>query len=185
MKLTTIKSVIIGSAMLGLVLFSCNDDTTPDPKPNTNNNNTSEYTHFSVKLTDAPGDYEEVNIDIQKVRVQLSDSSWKDLTTNAGIYDLLTLRNGVDTTIVNDSLTKGVYITGMRLVLGDSNNVYVDSAYYALKVPSGTTSGYKINFSDSLAADSLNIILDFDAEKSIVQQGQGHDYLLKPVVKVK
>lgn len=175
MKFLNIKTLVLGLAVLA---FACNDsdDLTPTR---------SEGSSFiTINLTDAPGDYEEVNIDLKSIRAQLSDSSWVDFTTNAGIYDLLKLQNGIDTTIVKDSLSKGTVITQLRLILGDSNSVLVDSAYYDLKVPSGSTSGFKILFSDSLSTDSLNITLDFDAEKSVVQQGNQNRYLLKPVVKV-
>lgn len=171
--------VIIG--LLVLVVASCTESEEPTPTQNTKTG----YSQLKVKLTDAPGDYQQVNINISQVRVQTTDSSWIDLTTNHGYYDLLTLQNGIDTTIVQDSLTKGTYITAIRLILGDSNNVMVDSNFYPLKVPSGSTSGYKINFQDSLQADSLTITLDFDADKSIIKQGNKNDYLLKPVLKVK
>ena len=167
--------------LLFVFLYACNDDLNP-VLPGGGNSN---YSFITINLTDAPGDYEEVNIDVQTVRAQLTDSSWVDFTTNTGIYDLLTLQNGIDTTIVKDSLSKGSVITQLRLILGDSNTVLVDSNYYSLKVPSGSSSGFKIQFTDSLSADSLNITLDFDAEKSIVQQGNQNKYLLKPVIKVK
>lgn len=176
-----IHIVVLVMFLVPCVFYSCTTDDAPTPIKNQK----TEYSQMRINLTDAPGDYQQVNINVQKVRVQIMDSSWIDLTTRAGYYDLLTLRNGIDTTIVQDSLTKGTYITQMRLVLGDSNNVMVDSNFYPLKVPSGSTSGYKINFTDSLKADSLIITLDFDAEKSIIQQGNKHDYLLKPVIKVK
>ena len=55
-----------------------------------------------VRLTDAPGDFQEVNIDLQEVQIHL-DEDWVSLPTNAQVYDLLTLQNGIDTTIVNTS----------------------------------------------------------------------------------
>lgn len=170
-----------------LIIFSsfyiaCDDaEVTPDDS----NNSEQGTTAFTMRLTDGPGDYQQVNINVQQVRVQLTDSSWVDLTTNAGYYDLLTLQNGVDTVIVQDSLTTGTVIAGLRLVLGDSNTVMVDSNMYTLMVPSGSSSGYKIKFQDSVRADSLNLTLDFDAEKSIVKQGAKDEYLLKPVITVK
>ena len=160
-----------------LAFYSCSEKVSLD---NPGNN---KYTTVEINLTDAPGDFQEVNIDIQSVQVQLGDSSWRTLTTNSGFYDLLLLQNGLDTTIVSDSLSQGVSITSMRLLLGDSNTVMVDSTYHTLKVPSGSSSGYKILFQDSLTADSLAITLDFDAEKSIVKKGNKNEYILKPVVK--
>lgn len=180
MPITKILTKILVLIIIAFVAYGCKEEPTAVAPciPETKNS------VLTINLTDAPGDYEEVNVDIQSVSARLTDSSWVDFNTNSGIYDLLTLQNGVDTTIVKDSLSKGTMITQLRLMLGDSNYVKVDSAYYALAVPSGSSSGYKIQFSDSISTDSLNITLDFDAEKSIVQQGRGHRYLLKPVLKV-
>ena len=175
------KKYILYVTVLAFLFVACNELTEDATTPK---ESTSDYSILTINLTDAPGDYEEVNIDIQTISAQLLDSTWVDFTTNSGIYDLLTLQNGIDTTIVKDSLSKGSRITQLRLILGDSNNVKVDSGYYSLKVPSGSTSGFKIQFSDTLSTDSLNLLLDFDAEKSIVQQGNQNRYLLKPVLKV-
>jgi hypothetical protein len=162
--------------MLIIGFWGCMEDAAINP---TN----SAFTKIRINLTDAPGDYDEVNIDLQTIRVQLSDSSWVDFNTNSGIYDLLKLQNGIDTTIVNDSLSQGTQITQLRMILGDSNTVMIDSIYYPLKVPSGSTSGFKIKFQNTLAGDSLGILLDFDADKSIVKRGSKNEYLLQPVLK--
>lgn len=142
-------------------------------------------TNLTINLTDAPGEYDQVNVDVEQVRVQLSDSTWRDLNTNAGIYDLLVLQNGVDTVIVSDSLSQGVFITQLRLILGDDNTVMVDSTLYPLKVPSGSQSGFKVFFHQAVSSDSLNITLDFDAEKSVHELDSKGEYILKPVLHVK
>ncbi len=166
-------AVIVASVLL---VASCQ-------KPDSTFTKKSGITNLFIELTDAPGNYDQVNIDVEQVRVRLGDSTWRDLNTNAGIYDLLVLQNGVDTLIVNDSISKGLFITQLRLILGDNNTVMVDSVIYPLKVPSSSQSGFKIQFADSLQADSLNITLDFDAEKSVHQVGQKEEYILKPVLK--
>lgn len=142
---------------------------------------------ITINLTDGPGDYDEVNIylkTIQVLKVDTSGSEWVDLTTNSGYYDLLKLQNGVDTTIVKDSLSIGTKISQLRMILEDSNTVLVDSNYHSLFVPSGTQTGFKINLQDTMSADSLNITIDFDAEKSIKKRGN-NEYLLVPVLKIK
>ncbi len=159
---------------------SCGEDPIDSIDKSTN---LSSKAPFQIRLTDAPGDYQQVNIYLLRVSVQKLDSSWIDLPTNAGRYDLLTLQNGLDSMIVNDSLAVGTKIAGLRLVLGDSNTIMVDSMMHNLKVPSGSSSGFKVKFSDTLEADGLNILLDFDADKSVVKNGN-ETYLLKPVVKV-
>ena len=57
--------------------------------------------NLSVRLTDAPTAFEEVNVDIREVRVKFSNDTlstgWVTLNTFPGIYRLLDLQNGVDT----------------------------------------------------------------------------------------
>lgn len=173
--------ITLFSVFLAVTAFtiSCNDEPVETIKKNVTE---TSYAPLRIRLTDAPGDYQQVNIDLLQVSVQKLDSSWTNLTTMQGTYDLITLQNGLDTMIVNDSLAVGTKIAGLRLILGDKNTVMVDSVLYSLKVPSGSTSGFKVKFSDTLNADGLNLLLDFDADKSVVKNGK-NDYLLKPVVK--
>jgi hypothetical protein len=137
-----------------------------------------------VRLTDAPAAYQQVNVEILKVRVHMSNGSWTDLPTNSGVYNLLSLQNGIDTTIVNTTQLPAGDITQMRLVLGSNNTLMADSVTYPLTVPSGSESGIKLVGGLSIPGNStLNVLIDFDANQSIVQGGNG-DYQLKPVIKV-
>lgn len=136
-----------------------------------------------VFLTDDPGDYQQVNIDLLQVRIKTKDTSWVDLNTNQGLYDLLQYQAGDDTLIVNDSLPPGE-IQELRLVLGENNTIMVDSVIYPLTIPSGQSSGLKIKLQKLMVSDSLtDITIDFDVEKSVVKTGNGR-YQLKPVIKL-
>ena len=54
-------------------------------------------TLLNIRLTDAPLDVDEVNIDLQSIWVKGPGGSEEiELNTNAGIYDLLDLQNGID-----------------------------------------------------------------------------------------
>ena len=67
-------------------------------------------TKLQVALIDAPGDYEQVNIDIQDVQVNFStdDSSWEILdVVESGVYDILDLTNGVETQLANVEVPAG------------------------------------------------------------------------------
>lgn len=137
-----------------------------------------------IYLTDDPGDFQEVNIDLLQVRIKTkATQGFVDLNTNAGVYNLLAYQAGQDTLIVNDSLPHGE-IQEIRLVLGPDNSVMVDSVLHNLDTPSGQSSGLKIKFNKVLVQDSLNTVtLDFDAEKSVNLRGNG-TYSLKPVIRV-
>lgn len=139
---------------------------------------------MTVKMVDAPGDFQQVNVEVLQVQVNHSSQGWISLPTNAGVYDLLTLQNDVSATLVNVGTLPAGHLNQFRLILGDENNVMVDSLYFPLATPSAQQSGLKINLDTDFAPNSTyEVLLDFDANNSIVTQGNG-SYSLKPVIKV-
>jgi hypothetical protein len=133
-------------------------------------------------MKDAPGDFQQVNVEVLRVEVHHGASGWVMLPTNQGIYDLLTLQYNVTAVLVNQGTLPAGEIDQMRLILGSNNTVMVDSVYYPLATPGAQQSGLKINVNTDFAPDhTYELLIDFDARKSIVQQGSGN-YSLKPVI---
>ena len=141
-----------------------------------------ETAKLNFNLTDAPGDFQEVNIDVQSINIILDDSII-ELETNQGIYNLLEFVNGKDTLLVSDEIPGG-HLSQVRLVLGENNSVMVDSVVYDIKTPSAQQSGLKLNVQyDFIPGIEYEFTIDFDAGKSIVKTGNGK-YILKPVIHV-
>ncbi len=139
---------------------------------------------LEVRLTDAPGDYEEVNIDVQSVEINNSDgnSGWTTLDVKSGVYNILELTNGLDTLLASAELPAG-RISQIRLILGDNNSVKVNGEIKPLSTPSAQQSGLKLNLQAELTEGiTYTITLDFDAARSIVNRGNG-TYSLKPVIR--
>ena len=144
--------------------------------------NKQEYARIQIYLTDAPGDYQEVNIDVVSVRLIINDSLI-NLPTNAGIYNILDFVNGQDTLLVEDEIPAG-YLSQIRLVLGEGNTVKRDGLSYNMKTPSAQQSGLKLNVHEDIHPGiSYAYVLDFEADKSIVRTGNGR-HQLKPVIRV-
>ncbi len=166
-------------AMSSLLFVACEDDDDILTEDN-------QKAHLVVSLTDAPGDYQQVNIDILDVQItpnELDSGFVSLLDVNAGIYDLLTLTNGFTATLSDAEIDTG-YISQIRLILGDNNTVMVDSSIHELKVPSGSQSGLKVKIDTSFSAGiTYNILLDFDAATSVVSAGNSGKYILKPVIR--
>lgn len=153
---------------------------------------------LSVSLTDAPAcGFDAVNVTVIKVRVHQSssasdtDAGWTDITLNpARKINLLNLTNGVLDKLGETPLSAGRY-TQLRLVLdpntalGLANSVVpTGGAETALVTPSAVQSGIKlVNEFDVASGQRVDLVLDFDACKSIVKRGNG-TYALKPVLKV-
>lgn len=163
-------------ALASLVFTGCNDK-----------DNASDAAGIQVLLIDAPGDYKAVNIDLQKVQVNATDAAgeegWQDLDVAAGKYDLLKLVNGNYAVIAGKNFPAG-HIEQIRLVLGPNNTLTLkDGTTVDLKVPSGQTSGLKVNVDEDLQAGTYyTFVLDFDVAKSVVARGNG-EYNLKPVIR--
>lgn len=140
--------------------------------------------HVSFNLTDSPGPYQEINIDVQGVKLHTDQSGWISVpNVTTGVYNLLDFTGGADTLIANGDVPEGM-ISQIRLELGTNNSIMVDSVVHPLTIPSGFTTGLKLNFHHALESGLTYVFtLDFDAAKSIVVQGNG-EYKLKPVIRV-
>jgi hypothetical protein len=148
-----------------------------------NDNNQQGSAQVTMRLTDAPANYDAVYVDIRQVAVKVSGHSEIILApARPGVYNLLDFRNGMDTMLLSAGLPAGK-IEQIRLILGGDNSVIVAGISYPLNTPSAQESGLKLNFNTTLDANvSYTIWLDFDAGRSIVQTGNGN-YKLKPVIR--
>lgn len=175
MRITKLLSILILLAC-AFTFFQCSDDKIKLTTP------------VKIRLTDAPGQFEKVNIDIQGIQIHSSEdeneeNGWKEMTLiQKGVYDLLQFNNGVDTLLVDQNMPSGT-VSQMRLILGDNNTVVIDGIEYDLDTPSAQTSGLKFQIHDDfLAGIEYRLWIDFDAARSIVKTGNGK-YKLKPVIR--
>lgn len=158
-----------------------------------------------ISLTDAPADYAEVNIEIHQVLVKANDednddlddgdetenmddeelenNGWNVVFNDTIMVNLLDYQNGAILDLGEVELEEGRY-NQVRLVLGDDNNIVLNSGETVqLDTPSGQTSGYKLLVQADIEADQVyDLVIDFDASRSIVERGNG-TYGLKPVLK--
>jgi len=153
-----------------------------------------------VALTDAPScGYDAVHVTIDKIRVHQSasagdnDAGWNDLpVAPSRRINLLDLSNGVLEELGQTQLPAGHY-TQMRLLLAANGA----SAPFAnavqpsggdeveLTTPSAQQSGLKLNLDLDVGANQIaDVVLDFDACKSVVRRGNSGHYNLKPVIAV-
>lgn len=153
---------------------------------------------LGVSLTDTPAcGFDKVYVTVLKVRVHQSssasdtDAGWTDITLNpARKIDLLSLTNGALDSLGETPLAAGHY-TQLRLVLDPNTAVGLANSVVptggvetALVTPSAVQSGIKlVNQFDVASGQRVDLLLDFDACKSIVKRGNG-TYALKPVIKV-
>ena len=142
----------------------------------------NEKAHLTVRMTDAPANYDAVIVDVKSVEITGDGGTAVLLSTNAGLYNLLDYSNGLDTLIASGDLEAGS-VSQIRLILGTNNSVVVDGVVYPLSTPSTEQSGLKLQVNQTFEPGvEYFILLDFDANQSVVLQGNG-EYKLKPVIR--
>ncbi len=163
---------------------------------------------FSVRLTDGPTDFQKVLIDIQGIAVKVDTCHrngdpdhdypgcddyhdqmnshceyWDTLDIHPGIYDLLTLRNGLDTLLASDFLINGK-IERIKFTLGNNDSVMVDSMMHPLNLINHFNFVFvniRREHLDSLSSNNFQLYLDFDLDHSIWYFGG--QYWLSPVLR--
>jgi len=170
--------------------------------------------NVSLYLTDAPAIYDKVLIDIKSVKILVDtskdtrkkdscnwerigdererrfasgDSSlvWEDLSIKAGVYDVLKLRNGLDTLLASKSVVNGT-VRLIKIEFGTNNSVIKDSVSYPLQLPKGAPNYIIIKLKghefDEYLPRKLRLWLDFDIANSIIQESNNQFYL-RPWIK--
>ncbi|OCB72961.1 Carboxypeptidase regulatory-like domain-containing protein [Flavobacterium glycines] len=166
--------------LLATFFTACND-----------NDDSNQTARMTVRMTDAPGDYDEVNINVQDIMMKTStdtgEEGWKSVVSDGfvpGEYNLLDLTGGVNLLLADNVVPAG-YLGQLRLVLGEGNNFVKDNVVYPLATPSAMQSGLKLMVNQTLQAGATyDFLLDFDVAKSIVSAGSSGVYNLKPVIRV-
>jgi hypothetical protein len=153
---------------------------------------------LGVSLTDSPAcGFAEVNVTVNQVRVHSSSAApmngegWSTITLSPPRkINLLELTNGVISSLGETPLPAGHY-TQLRLVLdrntgsSTANSIVLagTTTEIPLFTPSAAQSGIKlINAFEVVANQRTDLLLDFDACKSVVSRGNG-SYGLKPVIR--
>lgn len=181
-KLLSLFTLLIGS----LAFTACNT-----------NNGTGT---MKVSITDAPANYDAVNIEVLEVLVnqnenapepaegvedtngEESENGWYAIMDQPMTINLLDYQNGNTLALGEVELEAGRY-NQIRLVLGDNNTVVVDGQTLALTTPSAQQSGYKLNVQAEVEEGQVyDLVIDFDAGKSITETGNSQ-YILKPVLR--
>ena len=152
---------------------------------------------LQLAMTDSPGcGYDHVWVTVTKIRVHKSgtatdaDSGWQEvIVPSVRKIDLLSLTNGALQELGSLPLPAGRY-EQVRLVLSDAtlaNSLVLSGTNNEIEVrtPSGQQSGYKLQAHFDVTGNQVaDMVLDFDACKSIVRAGNSGNYNLKPVVAV-
>jgi hypothetical protein len=193
MKLSNHTGTLILGLLVMLMIAGCSDDEGSAPGV------------LAVSLTDGPAcGFDEVNVTVSNVRVHQSGSAdtkgggWADITLNPPRkINLLDLNDPTQPNFALESLGETPLPAGhytqlrLGLVSNTGNQPLANSVVLsgtnteiALDTPSGIQTGIKLIHQFAVGpGQRTDLLLDFDACKSIVQTGS-NTYKLQPVIKV-
>lgn len=172
-----LKTLWMPLLLIAGLATACSETTSPDSGAGT----------MEVRMHDAPGDYDEVNVFIERVEVnrEEGDEGWQVIAEPNQTYDLLELVNGAYEVLGEEELEAGTYHQIRLIVRQEGTYVVENGEEVDLTVPSGEQTGLKLNVDAVIEPDTRYVlVLDFDADRSIVKRGNsGMGYLLKPVIR--
>ena len=201
-----LKSVIlqftIGAIVASLFIVACN-------KSNGNMNSSGPTKALTVHLADDPSNFSSVLIDIKYVEVKIDTNlehdgnfdnedhdqdndnkdhdkfgKWDTLSISPGVYDIMKLRNGLDTVLGKANIPQS-RIEKIRLTLGNNNSVVVDNVSHPLLLAPGSNNYAYVkveeNDLDASPAGGQDLWVDFDLAASIKEHNGS--YYLKPFLK--
>lgn len=193
MGLLTVVSISV------LVFFACKKENS------VNNAVPAGMQNLSIFMTDGPGYFDSVLVDIRSVKVLVDtcskkdhDGRWEDhhdrdtcnvwdsLSIHPGVYNLFTLRNGTDTLLAGGNVPAGRIIV-IKIGLGTHNSLVKNSIKYPLLLPPGTSPFVYITLRgdewDEYLPGRLQLWMDFDISRSVIRVRDNMFYL-RPFIRI-
>lgn len=166
------KKILYYTILIAIIASGCNK----------NDTGSTNKTALTIKLTDAPGAYDAIFLNVKEIQI-ISTGGNSTIDADGEIFNILDFKMGRDTVIASQDIPSGL-LNEVRFVLfEEGNTIVVNGISYPLTTPSGQSSGVKIKVNEELIAGAgYTLLLDFDAAKSIVKTGNGK-YILKPVIR--
>ena len=199
MKKTNLFVVATLMAIVSLVAVACNKSTSVENGPG--------IQEVNFMLTDGPGSYDNVFIDIKSLQIVIDtaregsrkrdtcnwdhigshresrrDSGlvWTTIPIKAGVYDILKFRNGLDTLFASANVPKGS-VRLVRIEFGTNNSLVKDSVTHPLNLspnlPNFIVIKLKGHEFEEFASRRHRLWLDFDVSRSIIE-ANGRFYLI-------
>jgi hypothetical protein len=137
--------------------------------------------NVQFKLTDAPANFDALNIDVQGVMVHTQGGGWVTLQSSLGVINILNYVNGNSTLIAQGSFQAGT-IDQVKLLLGANNNIVVNGVTHSFQTGGALQSAINLN-SQLQAGGSYVWTIDFDAAQSVTTTGTG-TFQLTPVLRL-
>lgn len=167
------KIVILSIAVMGLAagLTSCKKDS--------NSGNS-----FKVRMTDGPGDFLQLNMQISSVDIYSQGNGWVNLSSQTQSVNVLDLTNGSEIQLANSTnVSAGVY-TKLRITFASQANIVLLGGGSSFSLNwTGNTQQVEITINEQVSsATGGNLLIDFDVAQSVSELAGV--YSIQPVISV-
>ena len=184
-----LKIYIVAIAALSLGMLACKKDN----NPNNINNAGPEAGEFQVRMTDAPGDFEALDVEIVKVEAYLENEGWITLNNETQFVSVMELTNGAETELASQSNVEAGAYTKVKLTFGSQNRLTTNAHGSLESEPISAEASLNfdlkyagpseiiIEIDEEVTAESgASVLLDFQVMQSIKKDAE--DYILNPVI---
>jgi hypothetical protein len=176
-----------------IAICSCQKEAS---NPNGSIVNANKPHSIAIYLTDDETPiFDSIFIDIQKLEVKIEDDSlgtegWFNLAIHPGVYDILRLRNGLDTLFATGTLPNA-RVQKIRLTLGTQNSVMRNGQRFPLSVHDNdreVVANLDNTNVEIVPPNQVLFWIDFDASHSIQTDNSGpgnnNGYRLKSHIRI-
>lgn len=139
-------------------------------------------TNVNVKLTSFAFGAEQVNISINAVQANYTDTSWVNLVVDKQSYNLLDYQNNVDTTIARGPLPATSILKKIKIVFGVQNSIKLNGKL--LPLTSSKNLVLVLDVNKKLNRNIENVIVAINPTLSITINENGL-YQFTPVAVIK
>jgi hypothetical protein len=191
-KTVNLVSVSIIALFLSILFYACSKESSSTSSGGVS----ADQQNISLYLTDGPGFFDKVLIDIESVQVLVDTCNspnrprhdtcnvWEPLNITPGIYDLLTLSNGSDTLLAGATLPAG-NISFIKIQLGPDDSLVKDSVSYPLELRDSSVILVDVQGRrwDEFKPRHFRLWLDFDVSRSVVNV-RNNEFFLDPFIRI-
>lgn len=152
--------VLAVSTVLASSLTSCKKD-----------GNDTKGNSFKVRMTDGPGDYAQLNVQITSVDVYSSNGEWINLSSQTKSVNVLSLTNGMEMELANSTnITAGVY-TKLRITFSPQASIALVGGGSSVTLNwVGGTQQVEIDINKEVSASAgANLLVDFNVAESVTE----------------
>ena len=176
LKDTIMKRILVLTLMIvcaGFTIQSCKKD------------NKATQGQMEVRMTDSPGDFVALNVEIVKIEAYLQNSGWVTINESSQEINIMTLTNGAEVTLASATTVQPGTYTKLKLTFSGENSLTFNGATGSNTVNLSFGSNFQGQVEVPIQCTvtsgiTASILLDFNVGSSIAQAGGG--YTLNPVI---